>query len=251
VQVVATSHSAPDRKDHGQQACCISTAWALTRRAIHTLGSGRCPELHRAALTGPTWVRYRAAHRRRPSVAGPNSRDLALVSEEGEKRYVVVGGRLEARAHRGVACLRLWLKGQHPGPVEVRAGGPATVGESPPRGREDRRRRHRAARQRPAPLREDHRRPEPGLVREPVVLPGQVQLLRERLGMRRGPPRGVRAVRGGSAMTVGPPAVPAGPGRAAPSGLYGYLLATVWGRTPSSSRFSNLRVLHHDRDVVR
>ena len=60
-------------------------------------------------------------------------------------------------------------------------------------------------------LREDHRRPEPGLVREPVVLPGQVQLLRERLGMRRGPPRGVRAVRGGSAMTVGPPAVPAEP----------------------------------------
>jgi len=60
-------------------------------------------------------------------------------------------------------------------------------------------------------VREDHRRPEPGLVREPVVLPGQVQLLRERLGMRRGPPRGVRAVRGGSAMTVGPPAVPAEP----------------------------------------
>jgi len=79
----------------------------------------------------------------------------------------------------------------------------------------------------------------------------QVRVLRNASGCRRGQPRGVRAVRGGSAMTVGPPAVPAGPGRAAPSGLSGYLLATVWGRTPSSSRFSNLRVLHHDRDVVR
>lgn len=48
-----------------------------------------------------------------------------------------------------------------------------------------------------------------------------------------------------------PPRGPGRTGRATPSGLSGYLLATVRGRTPSSSRFSNLRVLHHDRDVVR
>jgi hypothetical protein len=89
-------------------------------------------------------------------------------------------------------------EGQDPGPVEVKAGGPAKVGEKPTERSVGtapaRRMRPLTSRTgRPpastlsrtsssAPLRKDYRRPEPGLVTEPVVLPGQVQLLRERLG---------------------------------------------------------------------